>query len=123
MKRNEYEFLINNIYCGNALNHVAINPDTYERMQSEYNNLIKSKPVKGELYSEYTFKKSFLVVCNYVQQAIKDGMRSLQYTMRASDVNKLTYMVATLNRHFFDKRSLDQIISTANNVFNQYKLN
>ena len=94
----------------------------YQRMQNEYSNLDGQNRVKGQLDGEYAFRKSFLVVRNYVQQAIKDGMKNFQFTMRATDINKLTYMIDMLNRNFFDKQSLDQIIITANSVFNQYNL-
>lgn len=91
-------------------------------MQNEYSNLDMKNLVEGKLDSEYAFRKSFLVVRNYVQQAIKDGMKSFRFTMRAGDITKLTYMVDMLNRNFFDKQSLDQIIITANSVFSQYNL-
>jgi hypothetical protein len=91
-------------------------------MQNEYSNLDTPGLVNGRLDSDYAFRKSFLVVRNYVQQAIKDGLKSFQFSMKASDINKLTYMVDMLNRNFFDKQSLDQIIITANSVFNQYNL-
>jgi len=99
-----------------------MNADIYQRMQNEYSNLDMKNMVEGKLDSEYAFRKSFLVVRNYVQQAIKDGMKSFQFTMRAGDITKLTYMVDMLNRNFFDKQSLDQIIITANSVFSQYNL-
>ncbi len=99
-----------------------MNADIYQRMQNEYSNLDMKNLVEGKLDSEYAFRKSFLVVRNYVQQAIKDGMKSFQFTMRAGDITKLTYMVDMLNRNFFDKQSLDQIIITANSVFSQYNL-
>ncbi|QDW26650.1 hypothetical protein [Pedobacter sp. KBS0701] len=121
MKNNEYEYLLNKIYYKGILKNQGINSDMYQRMQNEYRNL-DGKPVKGQLDGEHAFRKSFLVVRNYVQQAIKDGMKSFQFTMQANDINKLTYMVDMLNRNFFDKQSLDQIIITANSVFNQYNL-
>ncbi|WP_293790173.1 hypothetical protein [uncultured Pedobacter sp.] len=122
MKNNEYEYLLNKIYYKGILEHQGINSDIYQRMQNEYSNLNGRQPVKGQLDGEYAFRKSFLVVRNYVQQAIKDGMKSFQFTMQANDINKLTYMVDMLNRNFFDKQSLDQIIATANSIFNQYHL-
>ncbi|RLJ77203.1 hypothetical protein [Pedobacter alluvionis] len=122
MKNNEYEYLLNKIYYKGILKNQGINSDMYQRMQNEYLNLDGREPVKGQLDREYAFRKSFLVVRNYVQQAIKDGMKSFQFTMQAKDINKLTYMVDMLNRNFFDKQSLDQIIITANSVFNQYNL-
>lgn len=122
MKHNEYEYLLNKIYYKGILKNQGINADMYQRMQTEYSNLDVKNLVNGQLDSEYAFRKSFLVVRNYVQQAIKDGMKSFQFTMQATDINKLTYMVDMLNRNFFDKQSLDQIIITANSVFNQYNL-
>jgi len=122
MKHNEYEYLLNKIYYKGILKNQGINADMYQRMQNEYSNLDGQNLVKGQLDGEYAFRKSFLVVRNYVQQAIKDGMKSFQFTMRATDINKLTYMIDMLNRNFFDKQSLDQIIITANSVFNQYNL-
>ncbi|QXU40668.1 hypothetical protein [Pedobacter sp. D749] len=122
MKNNEYEYLLNKVYYKGVLKNQGINSDMYQRMQNEYSNLDGQKPAKGQLDGEYAFRKSFLVVRNYVQQAIKDGMKSFQFTMQANDINKLTYMVDMLNRNFFDKQSLDQIIITANSVFNQYNL-
>ncbi|MGQ7852846.1 hypothetical protein ACUN24_01220 [Pedobacter sp. WC2501] len=122
MKNNEYEYLLNKIYYKGLLKNQGINSDMYQRMQNEYLNLDGRKPVKGKLDGEYAFRKSFLVVRNYVQQAIKDGLKSFQFTMQVNDINKLTYMVDMLNRNFFDKQSLDQIIITANSVFNQYNL-
>ncbi|MCX2494035.1 hypothetical protein OQX63_11170 [Pedobacter sp. PF22-3] len=122
MKNNEYEYLLNKIYYKGVLQNQGINSDMYQRMQNEYSNLNVQQPVKGQLDGEYAFRKSFLVVRNYVQQAIKDGMKNFQFTMQADDINKLTYMVDMLNRNFFDKQSLDQIIATANSVFNQYHL-
>jgi len=122
MKHNEYEYLLNKIYYNGILKKQGVNADIYQRMQNEYSNLDMKNLVEGKLDSEYAFRKSFLVVRNYVQQAIKDGMKSFQFTMRASDITKLTYMVDMLNRNFFDKQSLDQIIITANSVFSQYNL-
>lgn len=122
MKHNEYEYLLNKIYYNGILKNQGANADIYQRMQNEYSNLDMHNLVEGKLDSEYAFRKSFLVVRNYVQQAIKDGMRNFQFTMRATDITKLTYMVDMLNRNFFDKQSLDQIIITANSVFNQYNL-
>ncbi|MNI38819.1 hypothetical protein D3C87_602130 [compost metagenome] len=122
MKHNEYEYLLNKIYYNGILKKQGVNADIYQRMQNEYSNLDMKNLVEGKLDSEYAFRKSFLVVRNYVQQAIKDGMKSFQFTMRATDITKLTYMVDMLNRNFFDKQSLDQIIITANSVFNQYNL-
>ena len=122
MKNNEYEYLLNKVYYKGVLQNQGINSDMYQRMQNEYSNLNVQQPVKGQLDGEYAFRKSFLVVRNYVQQAIKDGMKNFQFTMQADDINKLTYMVDMLNRNFFDKQSLDQIIATANSVFNQYHL-
>ncbi|QIL38949.1 hypothetical protein G7074_06430 [Pedobacter sp. HDW13] len=122
MKHNEYEYLLNKIYYNGILKKQGVNADIYQRMQNEYSNLDMKNLVEGKLDSEYAFRKSFLVVRNYVQQAIKDGMKSFQFTMRAGDITKLTYMVDMLNRNFFDKQSLDQIIITANSVFNQYNL-
>jgi len=122
MKHNEYEYLLNKIYYNGILKKQGVNADIYQRMQNEYSNLDMKNLVEGKLDSEYAFRKSFLVVRNYVQQAIKDGMKSFQFTMRAADITKLTYMVDMLNRNFFDKQSLDQIIITANSVFNQYNL-
>ncbi|MFC1223599.1 hypothetical protein ACFE6N_07300 [Pedobacter sp. BG31] len=122
MKNNEYEYLLNKIYYKGILKNQGINSDMYQRMQNEYSNLNGQQPVSGQLEREYAFRKSFLVVRNYVQQAIKDGMRSFQFKMETNDINKLTYMVDMLDRNFFDKQSLDQIIATANSVFNQYHL-
>ncbi|SDG25123.1 hypothetical protein SAMN05421827_104277 [Pedobacter terrae] len=122
MKNNEYEYLLNKVYYKGVLQNQGINSDMYQRMQNEYSNLDVQQPVRGQLDGEYAFRKSFLVVRNYVQQAIKDGMKNFQFTMQANDINKLTYMVDMLNRNFFDKQSLDQIIATANAVFNQYHL-
>lgn len=122
MKNNEYEYLLNKIYYKGILENQGINSDMYQRMQKEYSNLDGQQPVRGQLDREYAFRKSFLIVRNYVQQAIKDGMKNFQFTMQANDINKLTYMVDMLNRNFFDKQSLDQIIATANSVFNQYHL-
>ncbi len=122
MKNSEYEYLLNKIYYKGVLQSQGINSDMYQRMQNEYSNLNVQQPVRGQLDGEYAFRKSFLVVRNYVQQAIKDGMKSFQFTMQANDINKLTYMVDMLNRNFFDKQSLDQIIATANSVFSQYHL-
>ncbi|MGM9474835.1 hypothetical protein ACS5PU_00335 [Pedobacter sp. GSP4] len=122
MKQNEYEYLLNKIYYKGILKNQGVNADIYQRMQNEYSNLDMSNLVKGKLDTEYAFRKSFLVVRNYVQQAIKDGLKSFQFTMQARDITKLTYMVEMLNRNFFDKQSLDQIIITANSVFNQYNL-
>ncbi|SFA57446.1 hypothetical protein SAMN04488511_117107 [Pedobacter suwonensis] len=122
MKNNEYEYLLNKIYYKGILKNQGINSDMYQRMQNEYSNLNGQQPVRGQLEREYAFRKSFLVVRNYVQQAIKDGMRSFQFKMETNDINKLTYMVDMLDRNFFDKQSLDQIIATANSVFNQYHL-
>ena len=122
MKHNEYEYLLNKIYYNGILKKQGVNADIYQRMQNEYSNLDMKNLVEGKLDSEYAFRKSFLVVRNYVQQAIKDGMKSFQFTMRAGDITKLTYMVDMLNRNFFDKQSLDQIIITANSVFSQYNL-
>ncbi|MFF5383561.1 hypothetical protein [Pedobacter suwonensis] len=122
MKNNEYEYLLNNIYYKGILKNQGINSDMYQRMQNEYSNLNGQQPARGKLEREYAFRKSFLVVRNYVQQAIKDGMRSFQFKMETNDINKLTYMVDMLDRNFFDKQSLDQIIATANSVFNQYHL-
>jgi len=122
MKHNEYEYLLNKIYYNGILKKQGVNADIYQRMQNEYSNLDMKNMVEGKLDSEYAFRKSFLVVRNYVQQAIKDGMKSFQFTMRAGDITKLTYMVDMLNRNFFDKQSLDQIIITANSVFSQYNL-
>jgi hypothetical protein len=122
MKINEYEYLLNKIYYPGILKNQGINSDMYQRMQIEYRNLNIQQPFRAQLDGEYAFRRSFLIVRNYVQQAIKDGMKSLQFTMQANDINKLTYMVDMLNRNFFDKQSLDQIIATANSVFNQYHL-
>lgn len=122
MKHNEYEYLLNKIYYNGILKKQGVNADIYQRMQNEYSNLDMKNLVEGKLDSEYAFRKSFLVVRNYVQQAIKDGMKSFRFTMRAGDITKLTYMVDMLNRNFFDKQSLDQIIITANSVFSQYNL-
>lgn len=122
MKHNEYEYLLNKIYYKGILKSQGINSDMYQRMQNEYSNLDTPGLVNGKLDSDYAFRKSFLVVRNYVQQAIKDGLKSFQFTMKVADINKLTYMVDMLNRNFFDKQSLDQIIITANSVFNQYNL-
>jgi hypothetical protein len=122
MKHNEYEYLLNKIYYNGILKKQGVNADIYQRMQNEYSNLDMKNLVEGKLDSEYAFRKSFLVVRNYVQQAIKDGMKNFQFTMRATDITKLSYMVDMLNRNFFDKQSLDQIIITANSVFNQYNL-
>ncbi len=122
MKHNEYEYLLNKIYYKGILKSQGINADMYQRMQNEYSNLDVSSLVNGKLDSDYAFRRSFLVVRNYVQQAIKDGLKSFQFSMKVADINKLTYMVDMLNRNFFDKQSLDQIIITANSVFNQYNL-
>ncbi|QNN41174.1 hypothetical protein [Pedobacter roseus] len=122
MKHNEYEYLLNKIYYKGILKSQGINADMYQRMQNEYSNLDVPSLVNGKLDSDYAFRRSFLVVRNYVQQAIKDGLKSFQFSMKVADINKLTYMVDMLNRNFFDKQSLDQIIITANSVFNQYNL-
>ncbi|TCD12501.1 hypothetical protein EZ449_00170 [Pedobacter frigidisoli] len=122
MKYNEYEFLLNSIYYRGILKNQGIDADMYQRMQREYSNLNLQTSDNGKLDKEFAFRKSFLIVRNYVQQAIKDGLKSFQLIMQAADINKLTYMVAMLNRNFFDKRSLDQIITTANTVFTQYNL-
>jgi hypothetical protein len=122
MKHNEYEYLLNKIYYKGILKSQGINADMYQRMQNEYSNLDVPSLINGKLDSDYAFRRSFLVVRNYVQQAIKDGLKSFQFSMKVADINKLTYMVDMLNRNFFDKQSLDQIIITANSVFNQYNL-
>ncbi|KQM78849.1 hypothetical protein ASE74_12890 [Pedobacter sp. Leaf216] len=122
MKHNEYEYLLNKIYYKGILKNNGINADMYQRMQNEYSNLDLPALVKGKLDGDYAFRKSFLVVRNFVQQAIKDGLKSFHFTMNSTDINKLTYMVDMLNRNFFDKQSLDRIITTANSVFNQYNL-
>ncbi|WP_316801056.1 hypothetical protein [Pedobacter frigidisoli] len=123
MRHNEYEFLLNNIYYKGIIGNQAISADIYQRMQKEYSKLNFYAPNRGERETEFAFKKSFLIVRTYVQQAIKDGIRNFQSAMQATDVTKLNYMVAMLNRNFFDKRGLDQIISNVNTVFNQYSSN
>ena len=123
MKHNDYEFLLNNIYYKGIIGNQAISADIYQRMQKEYSKLNFYAPIRGERETEFAFKKSFLIVRTYVQQAIRDGIRNFQSAMQTTDVTKLNYMVAMLNRNFFDKRGLDQIISKVNTVFNQYSSN
>jgi len=122
MKTNDYEYLLSKIYYNGMLHKAGLNVDMYLKMQQEYNNLKVLETVNNAFDGDYAFRKSFLIVRNYVQQAIKDGLKSFQLNMQPTDVDKLSYMIAMLNRNFFDKKSLDQIISTASLVFNQYNL-
>jgi len=123
MKLNDYEYLLNKIYQNGVYQASNIDADFYKKMQMEYKNLNLGSLGANQMDGEFAFRKSFLIVRNYVQKAIQDGLRNFKYTMDASDINKLSYMVALLNRNFFDKRGLDQIISTANTVFSQYNVN
>ncbi|RDC54946.1 hypothetical protein DU508_19245 [Pedobacter chinensis] len=122
MKTNDYEYLLSKIYHNGVLSKAGLNADLYLKMQQEYNNLKVLETENGAFDGDYAFRKSFLIVRNYVQQAIKDGLKSFQFSMQATDIDKLSYMIAMLNRNFFDKKSLDKIISTASSVFNQYNL-
>ncbi|WP_443945865.1 hypothetical protein ACJVDH_01800 [Pedobacter sp. AW1-32] len=123
MKLNDYEYLLNKIYQNGVYQASDIDADFYKKMQMEYKNLNVGSLGVNQMEGEFAFRKSFLIVRNYVQKAIQDGLRNFKYTMNAADINKLSYMVALLNRNFFDKRGLDQIISTANTVFSQYNVN
>lgn len=122
MKSNEYEYLLNNIYPQMIPKNQSINADIYLRMQEEYISLNAQSATNFDQNDDFAFRKSFLVVRNYVQQAIKDGMKNFQFSMIKEDFNKLSFMVDMLNPNFFDKKSLDQIILKANSVFNQYNL-
>jgi len=121
MKHNGYEYLLSSIYYQGGSTNQGMNDLVYQKMQNEYGNL-NHQPAHANINGGYAFKKSFLVVRNYVQQAIKDGMKNLRLKMKVADVTKLTYIVAMLNREFFDKKSLDLIIASANSVFSQYNL-
>jgi hypothetical protein len=90
-------------------------------MQQEHNKL-SLYGLDKEMETDFAFRTSFVVVRNYVQQAIKDGLKSFQFVMESNDVKTLSQMIELLNRNFFDKQSLDQIIEKANKVFNQYQL-
>ncbi len=120
MEANEYEFLINTIYYNGTLQTQSMNAENYLKMQDEYRNLEVKKTAENHLEHEYAFRKAFLIVRNYVQQAMKDGLKSFQFCMKKQDIEKLSCLIAMLHRNFFDKSSLDQIIVTANSVFNQY---
>ncbi|QPH38539.1 hypothetical protein [Pedobacter endophyticus] len=121
MKNNGYEYLLNSIYYRGGITNQGMNDLLYQEMQNEYGNL-NHQQAGANLNGGYAFKKSFLVVRNYVQQAIKHGMKNLRLKMEVADITKLTYIVAMLNREFFDKKSLDSIIASANAVFSQYNL-
>lgn len=121
MKHNDYEYLLNSVYYRGLIENQGINADVYQRMQNEY-SILNIEAAQSEANGEHAFRRSFLIVRNYVLQAIKDGIRNFHFKMQAADITKLTYMVAMLNRNFFDKKSLDVIIATANTVFSQYNL-
>jgi len=118
MKANEYEVLLHRIYSKNSIEHST--EDVYAKMQMEYKKLNQEHSKNCIRRCEFEFKKSFFVVRNYVQQAIKDGLKHFRFNMVNEDVTKLNCMEAMLNRNFFDKRSLDQIIANANSVFSHY---
>ncbi|SER08481.1 hypothetical protein [Pedobacter rhizosphaerae] len=121
MKATAYEYLLNTVYYVELLQKQGINADMYLKMQQEHNKL--SLYGLGErMESDFEFRTSFVVVRNYVQQAIKDGLKSFQFVMESKDVKTLSQMIELLNRNFFDKQSLDQIIEKANKVFSQYQL-
>ena len=120
MKANEYELLLRKIYFAGSVQKQDDSAELYLRMQQEYGKL----NVNGEernLHNEFKFRKSFFMVRNYVQQAINDGLKNLHVNMETEDITKLNYMAAMLDRNFFDKPSLDQIIIKANSVFKHYK--
>ncbi|WP_421938218.1 hypothetical protein [Pedobacter sp.] len=121
MKGIAYEYLLNTVYYAEVLQKQGINADMYLKMQHQHNKLA-AYGLKKEMEIDFAFREAFVVVRNYVQQAIKDGLRNFQFVMNTSDVKKLTQMIALLDRNFFDKQSLDQIIEKANEVFNQYQL-
>lgn len=121
MKATAYEYLLNTVYYVELLQKQGINADMYLKMQQEHNKL--SLYGLGErMEGDFEFRTSFVVVRNYVQQAIKDGLKSFQFVMESKDVKTLSQMIELLNRNFFDKQSLDQIIEKANKVFSQYQL-
>jgi len=122
MKAKEYEYLLSKIYYDGVLKMTGLNIEMYLKMQQEYDNLKAFEAKNNTVECNYAFRKSFFIVRNYVQQAIKDGLRSYQVDMGAKDAEKLSQMVAVLNRDFFDKKGLDHIIATANLVFKQYNL-
>ncbi|MFD2289210.1 hypothetical protein GJU39_21375 [Pedobacter petrophilus] len=118
----EYEYLLSKVYCGGMFSQYIMNAGGYLQMQQEYNNLNAFETATGQMEKEYVFRKSFLIIRNYVQQAIKDGLKNFQLEIQADGINKLSYMTGTSNQNFFDKKSLDQIIGMANPVFKQYSL-
>ena len=119
MKANEYELLLRKIYFPNSAQKQDNSTQLYLTMQQEYGKLSLNREERN-LQDEFQFRKSFLMVRNYVQLAINDGLKNLKVNMGIEDVAKLSYMAAMLNRNFFDKPSLDQIIIKANSVFKHY---
>lgn len=120
MKASEYELLLNKVYNEGILQQQNARTQLYLRMHEDYSNLKNKKSADNLQKSEFEFRKSFFMVRNYVQQAINDGLKYFRIKMGKEDVTQLTFMAATLNRNFFDKPSLDQIIMKANSVFKQY---
>jgi hypothetical protein len=121
MKAIAYEYLLSTVYYVELLQKQGINADMYLKMQQEHHKL-SLYGLDKEMETDFAFRTSFVVVRNYVQQAIKDGLKSFQFVMESNDVKTLSQMIELLNRNFFDKQSLDQIIEKANKVFNQYQL-
>jgi len=66
----EYEYLYSKGYCGSISNQHIINAGGYLQMQQKYTYLDAFEIVIGRMEKEYAFRKSFLIIRNYVQRII-----------------------------------------------------
>ncbi len=114
----QYEVLIRSVYnCGRGSAKGA-DADIYRRMDMAERIREDSISNKTQEEKDYDYRSKFSEVRANVRNALRDGLDKIKYRATKDDIEKIEEMYSTLHRlNFFDKKELDIIIESADEIF------
>lgn len=119
----DYEFLLRRVYhCGrNGAN--GADADIYRKLERADFYLASTEGSETKEDREYDYRKAFAGVRSYVRQALRDGIKKVEYRATKEEAEKLEGMVAEVSGlHFYYKKRLDEIIDEADSIFRNHGL-
>jgi len=116
----DYEFLIRRIYHSGRTSKNGANADIYRKVETSLSHLNDPMWKKTQEQKNYDYASAFAEVRMYVRDAIAEGINKIRYRVSTQDLETLNAMQEKLHElHFYDKVILDEMIETADDIFNK----
>ena len=118
-----YEYLLRGVYHCDRYGAKGADADVYRKLEYAEMHLANPNWNKTEAEKEYDYRTIFAGVKTYVQNALREGFKQVQYKATKDEIEKLEDLKTEVNDiNFYDKKRLDEIIKEADNIFKEHGL-